>query len=101
MRHISQKLLMHTTEQVKNKFKYLKQKYMEKKDNMSEKSNGAGTIKFDYFFEMDELFGQDPDVQPVSTASSSREIHHASKTLLVEIEENSSDNDEKIAKKQK
>ncbi|KYN13227.1 hypothetical protein ALC57_14591 [Trachymyrmex cornetzi] len=95
---LAQKLPMHTTEQIKNKFKYLKQKYMEKKDNMSQKSSGAGTIKFDYFFEMDEIFGQDPDVQPVSTASSSRGIHHASKTPSVEIEENSS---RKYCKKQK
>ncbi|XP_018393990.1 PREDICTED: uncharacterized protein LOC108772847 [Cyphomyrmex costatus] len=95
---LAKKLPMHTTEQIKNKFKYLKQKYMEKKDNMGQKSSGAGTIKFDYFFEMDEIFGQDPDVQPVSTASSSQGIHHASKMPSVEIEENSSSNDENIAK---
>ncbi|KYN23197.1 Insulin-like growth factor-binding protein complex acid labile subunit [Trachymyrmex cornetzi] len=62
-------------------------------------SSGAGTIKFDYFFEMNEIFGQDPDVQSVSTASSSRGIHHASKgTPSVEIQENSFSNDENIAK---
>ncbi|CAL1671623.1 unnamed protein product [Lasius platythorax] len=96
---IAQKLPMHTTEQIKNKFKYLKQKYMEKKDNMGQKSSGAGTMKFDYFFEMDEIFGQDPDVQPVSTASSLRGIQRASKMSSVEIEENSCSDDEEIATK--
>ncbi|XP_024883554.1 uncharacterized protein LOC112462157 [Temnothorax curvispinosus] len=96
---IAQKLPMHTTEQIKNKFKYLKQKYMEKKDNMGQKSSGAGSIKFDYFFEMDEIFGQDPDVQPVSTASSLRGIKRASKTSSIEIEENSCSDDEEITTK--
>lgn len=94
---IAQKLLMHTTEQIKNKFKYLKQKYMKKKDNMSQKSSGAGTIKFDYFFEIDEIFGQ--DVQPASTASSLRGIQCASKTSSVEIEENSCSDDKEITTK--
>jgi len=96
---IAQQLPMHTTEQIKNKFKYLKQKYMEKKDNMGQKSSGASMIKFDYFFEMDKIFSQDPDVEPVSTASSSRGIRYASKTSSVQIEENSSSNDEVITKK--
>nr|XP_012223298.1 PREDICTED: uncharacterized protein LOC105672743 [Linepithema humile] len=98
---IAQQLPMHTTEKIKNKFKYLKQKYMEKKDNMGQKSSGAGTIKFNYFFEMDEIFSQDPDVQPVSTASSSRGIQRASKTSSVETEENlvtNSSDDEEITK---
>jgi len=60
---------------------------MEKKDNMSQKSSGAGTMKFDYFFEMHEIFGQDPDVQPVSTASSLQGIQCASKTSSTETEE--------------
>ncbi|KMQ86325.1 hypothetical protein RF55_14709 [Lasius niger] len=74
-------------------------KYMEKKDNMGQKSSGAGTMKFDYFFEMDEIFGQDPDVQPVSTASSLRGIQRASKMSSVQIEENSCSDDEEIATK--
>lgn len=58
---------------------------MEKKDNMGQKSSGAGTIKFDYFFEMDEIFSQDPNVQPVSTASSSRRIQYASFNMLNQL----------------
>lgn len=99
---IAQKLPMHTIEQIKNKFKYLKQKYMEKKDNMGQKSSGASMMKFDYFFEMDEIFGQDPDVQPMSTASSLRGIQRASKTSSIETEENScSDEDITTTKKGK
>lgn len=98
---IAQKLPMHTTEQIKNKFKYLKQRYMEKKDNMDQKSSGAGAIKFDYFFEMDEIFSQDPDVQPVSTASSLQGMKHASKTPPIEIEDTScSDSEEIMPKKE-
>lgn len=66
---------------------------------MGQNNSGASTIKFDYFFEMDEIFNQDPNVQPVSTASSSRGVQHASKTLSTEIEENSSSNDDDIRRK--
>lgn len=67
---------------------------MEKKDNMSNKSSGAGAIKFDYFTEMDEIFSEDPDVQPVCTASSLRGIKygHSSKTSVDEEDSSSEDN---------
>lgn len=73
---------------------------MEKKDNMSQKSSGASTMKFDYFVQMDEIFSQDPDVQPMSTASSMRGIKRASKTSSTENEENLY-SDEEITKKSK
>lgn len=69
---ISINLKSHTAEQCKNKFKYLKQKYIEKKDNMSTKASGATNIKFEYFNEMDEIFKDDANIVPVSVASSSR-----------------------------
>lgn len=47
MRYDSSKII-NATEQIKNKFKYLKQKYLEKKDNLGYKSSGASTMKFDY-----------------------------------------------------
>ncbi|XP_028046225.1 uncharacterized protein LOC114254348 [Monomorium pharaonis] len=62
----------HTMEQCKNKFKYLKQKYVKKKDNMGTKSSGASQIKFDFFNEMDEIFRNEPNVTPLCTAPSSR-----------------------------
>lgn len=71
---ISTKIPSHTWEQCKNKFKYLKSKYIEKKDNMGAKATGAKAIRFDYFDEMEKIFGQHPNVAPVATASSSRGI---------------------------
>lgn len=73
---ISVNLKGHTTEQCKNKFKYLKQKYIEKKDNMSTKASGATNIKFEYFDEMDRIFKDDANIVPVSVASSSRGEHN-------------------------
>lgn len=72
---------------------------MEKKDNMGLKSSGAGAIKFDYFKEMDEIFAQDPDVQPVSTSSNLRGIQYTSKTSV--NEENSCSDEEIAVKKPK
>ncbi|KAL0117665.1 hypothetical protein PUN28_008816 [Cardiocondyla obscurior] len=95
----AQKLPTHITEQIKNKFKYLKQKYLEKKDNMSYKSSGASGIKFDYFNKMDDIFGQDPDVHPVSTASSLQGIQLAAKTSSIEKEESSCNTDEEMVTK--
>lgn len=73
---ISVDLKSHTTEQCKNKFKYLNQKYLEKKDNMSTKASGTANIKFEYFDEMDKIFKDDANVVPVSVASSSRDEHN-------------------------
>lgn len=66
---ISKQLGTHTAEQCKNKFKYLKSKYVKKKDNMSNKSTGSQVFNFSYFEEMDELFKNDPNITPVSIAS--------------------------------
>lgn len=71
---ISQKLVSHSWEQCKNKFKYLKSKYIQKKDNISSKDTGGGNIRFEFFTEMDELFRRHPNVQPIAIASSSRGI---------------------------
>ncbi|CAH1106748.1 unnamed protein product [Psylliodes chrysocephalus] len=71
---ISSKIPSHTWEQCKNKFKYLKSKYIEKKDNMGAKATGAKAIRFDYFDKMEKIFRQHPNVAPVATASSSRGI---------------------------
>lgn len=59
---ISVNLKSHTTEQCKNEFKYLKQKYLEKKDNMSTKATGTANIKFEYFNEMDKIFKDNANV---------------------------------------
>lgn len=41
--------------QCRDKFKYLKMRYVEKKDNMK-KETGTENFKFDYFDEMEEIF---------------------------------------------
>lgn len=70
---IARTLGSHSAKQCENKFKYLRAKYFQKKDNMSHKSSGARHIHFDYFSEMDEIYCKEPIVKPVAIASSSRE----------------------------
>ncbi|KYM93661.1 hypothetical protein ALC62_15740 [Cyphomyrmex costatus] len=57
--------------QCKEKMKYMKKKYFKKIDNMGPKSTGAAPLKCDNFKELDELFGNKPNVIPVAIASSS------------------------------
>lgn len=63
----------YTKKQVENKFKYLKQKYIKKRDNMGDKHTGASPVEFDYFNEFDEIFGEKPSVEPSAIASSSHQ----------------------------
>lgn len=51
------------------KFKYLKSKYMLKKDNMKGGANGQARVQFKFLEEMDDIFAKKPNVQPVSLAS--------------------------------
>ncbi|KAI4457564.1 myb/sant-like dna-binding domain [Holotrichia oblita] len=70
--NIGMKLITHTTDQCRNKFKYLRAKYIEKKDNMGDRQTGAKPIKFEYFDEMDRILGEDPNIIPIAVASSSK-----------------------------
>ncbi|KAK9696469.1 hypothetical protein QE152_g31892 [Popillia japonica] len=47
-------------------------KYMDKKDNKSSKASRAKNINFAYFEELDLIFGNDPNVDSVAIAPSSR-----------------------------
>lgn len=58
--------------QVKDRWQYLRRRYIAKKDNMSAKSSGAATMKFDYFDEIDDILRKKPNVTPLAVASSSR-----------------------------
>ncbi|KAI4461112.1 phage integrase-related [Holotrichia oblita] len=58
--------------QIENKFKYLKARYIKKKDNEGSKRTGASPISFEYFDDFDEIFGKNPNVTPTSSASSLR-----------------------------
>lgn len=75
---ISEKLnaagYLFTAVQCQDKFKYLKLGYTKKVDNMSNKSSGAAPINFEYFSEMDVIFGKKPNIDPPNIASSSRVI---------------------------
>lgn len=59
-----------TATQCRDKRKYLKMRYMKKKDNMGAKSSGSACINFEYFDEFDELFGKDHNVKPLAMAAS-------------------------------
>lgn len=59
-----------SSDQCRNKFKYLKSMYMKKKDNMSSRQTGTAIINFAYFDEMDQIFSKDHNVKPLSIASS-------------------------------
>ncbi|XP_031342999.1 uncharacterized protein LOC116173531 [Photinus pyralis] len=61
-----------TTSQIKDKVKYLKMRYMKKKDNMKATSSGAAAIQFTYYEEMDDIYGKKPNVEPIAVASSLR-----------------------------
>lgn len=65
----------YTKKQVENKFKYLKQKYTKKKENMGNKASGASPINFDYFDEFNEIFSEKPAITPKVIATSSQIKH--------------------------
>jgi hypothetical protein len=47
--------IFYSSVQCRDKFKYPKMRYVEKKDNMK-KETGTENFKFDYFDEMEEIF---------------------------------------------
>lgn len=65
---------MYTADQCKNKFKYLKAKYIKKKDNMSDKASGQKKITFEYFDEFEDMFSSEPNISPLAIASTSRQF---------------------------
>lgn len=76
----------YTKKQVENKFKYLKQKYIKKKENMGDKASGASPIVFDYFQEFNEIFGEKPSVTPTAIASSSDQAVATLKSKNIETD---------------
>lgn len=71
-KHISNEMECFTAKQCSDKLKYLKPKYMKKKDNMGPGSSGAEFYRFEYFDEFNEIFGKKPNITPVLVASSMR-----------------------------
>lgn len=56
-----------TPTQCRDKFKYLKLKYMKKIDNM--KNTGEERVHFEYFDEMEQIFGKKANTTPIALAS--------------------------------
>ncbi|KAJ8942758.1 hypothetical protein NQ314_009969 [Rhamnusium bicolor] len=83
---IAKEMGVYTSERCKNKFKYLKSKYVKKKDNMSIKVTGQKGINLEYFEELDEIFGNNHNISPLSIASSTEDVD----------QENISDGNEEI-----
>ncbi|CAG9761337.1 unnamed protein product [Ceutorhynchus assimilis] len=75
-----------TIKQCRDKWKYLKERYTKKKDNMSTKSSGAELFRFEYFEEMDKFLGKNASIEPTALASSIKGM----KRPLSEIENNDS-----------
>ncbi|CAG9822224.1 unnamed protein product [Phaedon cochleariae] len=69
---ISTDIKTHSSDQCQNKFKYLKSKYIKKKNNMSSKKSGAKSMNFEFFEEFDDMFRNHPNVEPSFTASSQK-----------------------------
>lgn len=86
---ISSKLRNHTAEQCKNKFKYLKSKYVEKKENMGSRNTGGKPVYFEYFDQLDQLFKNDPNITPICTAASVRGEKNNAEIDTEEVDEGS------------
>ena len=68
--YIFRKQIEYTEDQCQGKFKYLLLCYKKKLDNRHE--TGSAVYAFEFFNELDELFGKKPNIKPKHLASSSR-----------------------------
>ncbi|CAI6354150.1 unnamed protein product [Macrosiphum euphorbiae] len=67
---LKKKQIEYTEDQCQGKFKYLLLCYKKKLDNRHE--TGSAVYEFEFFNELDELFGRKPNIRPKHLASSSR-----------------------------
>eukprot|EP00102_Acyrthosiphon_pisum_P027874 XP_016665084.1 PREDICTED: uncharacterized protein LOC107885883 isoform X6 [Acyrthosiphon pisum] len=67
---LKKKQIEYTEDQCQGKFKYLLLCYKKKLDNRHE--TGSAVYAFEFFNELDELFGKKPNIKPKHLASSSR-----------------------------
>lgn len=56
--------------QCENRWKYIRGKYIKKKDNASKSNTGGEYYNFEYFDEIDEILGNKPNVSPKFLVSS-------------------------------
>lgn len=63
---------------------------------MSTKQSGAANIHFEFFNQMDLIFGKNPSCKPISTANSQTGYHapNSTSTASASAQENKSDDDE-------
>lgn len=67
-------------DQCENRWKYIRAKYIKKKDNSADHNTGAAAYRFEYFDELDEILGKQPNVIPKYVASSSKAIRSSHPT---------------------
>lgn len=67
---LKKKQIEYTSEQCQEKFKYLLSCYKKKLDNKH--NTGSALYEFEFFNELNELFGKKPNIKPKYLASSSR-----------------------------
>lgn len=56
--------------QCENRWKYIRAKYIKKKDNASKSNTGGEYYNFQYFDEIDEILGKKPNISPKFLVSS-------------------------------
>ncbi|CAH0564235.1 unnamed protein product [Brassicogethes aeneus] len=59
-----------TSTQCNDKWRYLKQRYTSKKDNMGSRGTGEAPVYFEHFEMLDAFLGKKPNIIPVAVASS-------------------------------
>lgn len=67
---IVEKMTGFSRNQIKDRWQYLRKRYLRKKENRSDRDTGGENIKFDYFDEMDDILGKKPNIAPKHLASS-------------------------------
>ncbi|KAK4886505.1 hypothetical protein RN001_002776 [Aquatica leii] len=89
--------------QCRDKWQYLKKRYVKKADNMGDRGTGEERIKFEFFEEMHEVLEKKHNVHPIGTASSIKGLNSSSCTEnnVADVLEDVEDTNEKQLKKRK
>lgn len=81
--HMIGEKLQRPGDQCAHEFKYLKGRYLKKKENMGSGDTGNKRFKFDYFDEFDRLFNKKPNVEPIAVASSSAGVKNVTNVISI------------------
>jgi hypothetical protein len=85
--------------QCRDRWQYLKKRYVKKSDNMGDRGTGEEKYKFEYFEEMNEILGRKHNVKLVSIASSLKGVTPSTSASTSNVLENDADNEEPPPKK--